>query len=67
MYTHVSMKIMREAARAKIFQKIKKLLKYLKVKIIQNTFIYQKYGRYSLTFKRLGKRKTGQNKSSECE
>lgn len=42
MYTHVSMKIMREAARAKIFQKIKKLLKYLKVKNIQNTFIYQK-------------------------
>lgn len=65
MYTHVSMKIMREAARAKIFQKIKKLLKYLKVKNIQNTFIIR--SRYSLTFKRLGKRKTGQNKSSECE
>lgn len=40
MYTHVPMKIMREAARAKIFQKIKKLFKYLKVKNIQNTFIY---------------------------
>lgn len=40
MYTHVPMKIMREAARAKIFQKKKKLLKYLKVKNIQNTFIY---------------------------
>lgn len=31
---------MRVAAKAKIFQKIKKLLEYLKVKNIRNTFIY---------------------------